>query len=266
MSQSLTHHDSPNSTTKAVLITGGAKRIGRVIASSLVDDGWAVAIHYRSSKAEADTMVLGIHQIGGRGVAVHADLSREEEVQTLIDRAAEGLGQPITALVNNASVFDYDSALSTTRESWDRHMETNLRAPFVLIQALVRALPEGQSGAVVNILDQRVWNLNEHFTSYTLSKVGLWALTQTMAMALAPRLRVNAVGPGPTLPSSRQTADSFAKQVAGLPLKRAVSPQSVAEAVRYLLAAGAVTGQMIAVDGGQHLGRPLYDGEDDPGE
>lgn len=256
----------PSQPSRAVLITGGAKRIGRAIALALAAEGWAVAIHYGQSQADAEALAEIIRETGGKAATVQADLSRESDVVTLLARATASLAQPITALINNASVFELDTALSTTRESWDRHLETNLRAPFVLIQALARSLAEDQAGAVVNILDQRVWNLTGHFTSYTVSKMGLWTLTQTLALALAPRLRINAVGPGPTLPSSRQSADAFAAQVATLPLKHASSPQGVAEAVRFLLAAEAVTGQMIAVDGGQHLGPAPSGLEDDPGE
>lgn len=251
---------------KAVLVTGAARRIGRHIAEALAADGWAVALHYGQSQAEAETIAARITAAGGHAVLVQADLSREAEVATLMPRAAAALGQPLTGLVNNASVFEFDSALTVSRASWDRHLETNLRAPFLLIQALVQGLPEGVNGAVVNIIDQRVWNLGGQFTSYTLSKAGLWTLTQTLAVALAPRIRVNAVGPGPTLPSTHQTAADFAEEVASLPLKNAVSPDEIADTVRFLLAASAVTGQMIAVDGGQHLGTGGHGYENNPGQ
>ncbi len=256
--------DSLTPPAKAVLVTGAAKRIGRVIAETLAADGWAVAVHCATSYPDALAVVSEIIERGGVAVAVTADLADEAQMAGVVAEAARALGQPITALVNNASVFAYDSALGATRASWDYHMDVNLRAPFVLTQELVRQLPSGIEGAVVNIIDQRVWNLGGHFTSYTLSKAGLWTLTQTLALALAPRVRVNAVGPGPTLPSVRQTEQSFAKQVASLPLQRAASPLGVADAVRFLLAAPSVTGQMIAVDGGQHLGQVQV--SDDPGE
>lgn len=235
------------------LVTGGARRIGRDIALGLAAAGWDVAVHYHSSDADALALCDEIRGNGGRAEAFAADLMNESETATLVDRAAKSLG-PVTCLVNNAAVFERDAADSVTRESWDRHMETNLRAPFVLMQGLAASLPEGRAGNIVNILDERVWNLTPHFVSYTLSKAGLWCLTQTMALALAPRIRVNAVGPGPTLPSPRQTAEQFHRQETIMPLGRGATPGEVAEAVRFILAAPAMTGQMIALDGGQHLG------------
>jgi NAD(P)-dependent dehydrogenase (short-subunit alcohol dehydrogenase family) len=156
--------------------------------------------------------------------------------------------------VNNASRFERDEIDSVTRESWDGHLEANLRAPFVLAQGFAAALPAGRCGLIVNLLDERVWNLTPHFVSYTVSKSALWTLTRTLALALAPRIRVNAIGPGPALPSARQSDAQFARQCASLPLRRGTSPEEICQAVRFLLAAGAMTGQMIALDGGQHLG------------
>ena len=190
---------------------------------------------------------------GRRAVALAADLSREAETQKLVAAATKALG-PLTCLVNNASLFERDEALTVTRASWDAHFETNLRAPFVLMQEFARQLPDTANGAIVNIVDERVWNLTPHFVSYTLSKAGLWTLTQVMAMALAPRIRVNAIGPGPTLPSPRQSAEQFAKQQASVPLQHGATPEEIAAAVRFILSSGAMTGQMIALDGGQHLG------------
>ncbi len=161
---------------------------------------------------------------------------------------------PVTCLVNNAARFERDEAASATRASWDAHLETNLRAPFVLIQDMVAALPADAAANVVNLLDQRVWRLTPHFTSYTVSKVGLWGLTQSLALALAPRVRVNAIGPGPALPSPRQSTAQFAAQVAQLPLRTGTTPEEIGGALRYILATPSLTGQMIALDGGQHLG------------
>ncbi|HLN24035.1 MAG TPA: SDR family oxidoreductase [Patescibacteria group bacterium] len=237
---------------KTVLITGAAHRIGRTTARVLARDGWAVAVHYNRSVEAAQALVDEIVAGGGRAVALPADLAQEDDVWTLVPRAIEALG-PLGALVNNASLFEHDSALTTTRASWDAHMETNLRAPFVLTQSFAAQLPEDSEGAVVNIIDQRVWNLTPHFTTYTLSKAGLWTLTQTLAMALAPRIRVNAIGPGPTLPSQRQSAEQFERQCAAMPLKRGTTPEEVAETVRYVIGAASMTGQLIALDGGQHL-------------
>ena len=237
----------------AALITGAGKRIGRAIALALADDGYDIAVHYGASKSEADEVVAAIATKGRRAVALAADLSQEAETQKLIAAATKALGL-LTCLVNNASLFERDEALSVTRESWDAHLETNLRAPFVLMQEFARALPAERQGAIVNILDERVWNLTPHFVSYTLSKAGLWTLTQVMAMALAPRIRVNGIGPGPTLPSPRQSAEQFARQQASVPLQHGATPDEIAAAVRFILASGAMTGQMIALDGGQHLG------------
>ncbi|MBX3518225.1 MAG: SDR family oxidoreductase [Rhodospirillales bacterium] len=238
---------------RGALITGAGRRIGRAIALDLARAGWAVAVHYHTSAAAAEAVVAEITEGGGRACALACDLMREADTETLIGRAEDALG-PITCLVNNASVFESDRPETASRASWDRAMEVNLRAPFVLIQALAAALPAGVQGNVVNILDQRVWRLTPLFTSYTVSKVGLWTLTQTLAMAIAPRLRINAVGPGPTLPSLRQTDAQFCRQWSKMPLKRAVAPEEIAGAVRFLLDAPSITGQMIAVDAGQHLG------------
>jgi NAD(P)-dependent dehydrogenase (short-subunit alcohol dehydrogenase family) len=239
-------------TPKAALVTGASRRIGRAIALRLAADGWAVAVHYRSARTDAEMLAGEIDAFGGRAVALAADLTRESEVAELVARAAADLG-PLGCLVNNASVFENDLALSVTRESWDRHLETNLRAPFVLMQEFARQLPETAAGAIINILDQRVWKLTPYFISYTLSKAGLWALTQSMALALAPRIRVNGIGPGPTLPSPRQSPEQFRRQSEMMPLQRATSPEEIADAVRFILSAPAMTGQMIALDGGQHL-------------
>jgi NAD(P)-dependent dehydrogenase (short-subunit alcohol dehydrogenase family) len=237
---------------RTALVTGAGKRLGRAIALALAEAGYAVAVHYGEGAADADALVTEITGGGGRAVALAADLANENEVAGLIGRAAEALG-PLDVLVNNASVFERDEALDATRESWDRHMEINLRAPFVLAQGLARQLPGGAAGNIVNILDQRVENLTPHFVSYTLSKSGLWTLTRTLALALAPDIRVNAVGPGPVLPSPRQSQAQFDAQARSTPLGRAVTPKEIADAVVFLLAAPSVTGQMIAVDGGQHL-------------
>ena len=171
----------------------------------------------------------------------------------------------VNALINNASTFEKDDLETATRDTWDLHMQVNLRAPFILTQAFANALPAGWEGAVVNIVDQRVWNLPPDFTTYTLSKAGLWALTQTSALALSPRIRVNAVAPGPALPSARQTERDFQRQYEATPLKRPANPRQIADAVRYLLDAPAVTGQMIAVDSGQHLCWVPPSGSDGPG-
>jgi len=239
--------------TGTMLITGAARRIGRESALGLAADGRPVAVHHRGADDDAETVVEEIRRAGGNAVAVTADLACEDEVAGLLAAAASALG-PVDCLINNASVFENDSVESATRASWDAHIETNLRAPFVLIQSFARLLPAGMTGNVINILDERVWNLTPHFMSYTLSKAALWTLTQTMALALAPAIRVNAIGPGPTLPSPRQSAAQFDRQSAMMPLGRGATPGEICDAARFILAAPALTGQMIALDGGQHLG------------
>jgi NAD(P)-dependent dehydrogenase (short-subunit alcohol dehydrogenase family) len=242
-----------SSKARAVLVTGAAKRIGREIAVALARDGWTVAVHYNGSRRDAEAVVREIAELGGRAVALKADLAREAQVEGLVERASRAVG-PLACLVNNASIFERDEADSATRASWDRHMEVNLRAPFVLMQRFARQLPRGRRGNVINLIDERVWSLTPHFVSYTVSKAGLWTLTRTMALALAPRIRVNGIGPGPTLPSPRQSQAQFRRQSAAMPLGRGATPAEIADAVRFILATPSMTGQMIALDGGQHLG------------
>jgi NAD(P)-dependent dehydrogenase (short-subunit alcohol dehydrogenase family) len=234
------------------LVTGAAVRIGRAIALGLAADGWTVAVHHHRSSGAARAVVASIVRQGGRARAFAADLGRETAVRALIPRIARALG-PVSLLVNNAAVFAYDDVTTADRRSWDRHLSVNLRAPFVLAQRLAAQLPPRAAGHIVNLLDQRVWRLTPYFMSYTVSKTALWTLTRTLAMALAPRIRVNAIGPGPTLPSARQSAGDFRRQVAATPLGRGATPAEIYDAVRFILAAPAMTGQMIALDGGQHL-------------
>jgi NAD(P)-dependent dehydrogenase (short-subunit alcohol dehydrogenase family) len=237
---------------KAVLVTGAAKRLGRAIALDLARHGWSVAIHYNSSEKEARATAADAATAGVKVALLKADLGRESETATLIERAAAELG-PLTGLVNSASLFENDDWYSVTRESWDKHMETNLRAPFVLAQAFARQVPRDSHGAIVNLIDQRVLKPTPQFLSYSLSKASLKWLTTTLAQALAPRVRVNAVAPGPTIINARQSAADFVRQRDATVLGRGAEPQDVCDAVRYLLEACAVTGQMLAVDGGQHL-------------
>jgi len=239
-------------TPKTALVTGAGKRIGRAIAEYLADTGWAVCIHYNTSGEAADEVAAGIKASGGQAETISADLGDEDAVTGLIGRVNAALG-PLGLLVNNASRFEKDDIRTAGRESWDAHMEANLRAPFVLTQGFAAQLGEGENGNIINIIDQRVWNLTPHFASYTLSKAGLWTLTQTAAMALAPAIRVNAIGPGPTLPSPRQSKADFERQWRSMPLARPVDPAEIARAVGFILDAPSMTGQMIALDGGQHL-------------
>lgn len=242
-----------SSIPRTALVTGAAHRIGRAIALDLAEQGFDLAIHYNQSGEAAEELAAIIRGMGRRAATLAADLGREEETESLIDRAAEALG-PVGVLVNNASRFEFDVWDKSTRESWDIHMETNLRAPFLLSQGMARALPDDAEGVIVNLLDQRVWNLTPYFVTYTLSKAGLWALTQTLALALAPRIRVNGIGPGPTLKSERQNEDHFRMQWDATPLQHGATPEEIAAGVRYILAARSMTGQMIALDGGEHLG------------
>lgn len=242
----------PVSIPKVALVTGGAQRLGQAIALSLAQCGFDVAIHCNNSIEKAKEAQSRVQQLGQRAVILRADLANEAQVNTLIADAVKLLG-PVGVLVNNASRFDRDEWFDATRASWDAHLEPNLRAPFVLIQEFAHALPAGAEGVVINMIDQRVWALTPHFVSYTISKAALWALTQTMALALAPRIRVNAIGPGPALPSSRQTEAQFARQSASVPLGHGTTPDEIASAVISILSLPAMTGQMIALDGGQHL-------------
>ena len=235
-----------------VLITGAAKRLGRAIALKLAGAGYDIAVHYRASKADAESLAAEVKALGRRAALIEGDLADETQVETFVSRASAALG-PVTALVNCASVFEDDRIATMTRGSWDKHIETNLRAPLVLSQTFAKQLPAGADGVIVNIIDQAVLNLSPHFLSYTVSKAGLWTLTQTLAQALAPRIRVNAVAPGPSLKAARQSQANFDAQVQATLLKRPSEPADIAGAVHYLLTARAVTGQMIAVDSGQHL-------------
>lgn len=237
---------------KAALVTGGGKRIGRALALKLAAEGYAVAVHHNRSSSEALAVVRQIRESGGKAVALKANLADEAQVNELLPEAQRALG-PLGVLVNNASTFEWDTVASTDRKSWDMAMEPNLRAPFVLSQAFARALPDSACGVIVNMLDQRVWNLTPYFMSYTVSKAALWTLTQTMALALAPRVRVNGIGPGPALPSPRQSDEEFHRMSRSMPLGHGTSPDEIASALSFILSARSMTGQMITLDGGQHL-------------
>lgn len=243
----------PESIPRRALVTGGARRLGRAMALALAEAGFDVAIHYAASAAAAEATVADIRALGRHAVALRADLAVEAEVTGLMPAVHAALGGPIGVLVNNASTFERDEWHDATRASWDQHLEPNLRAPFVLTQAMARSLPAEAEAVVVNMLDQRVWALTPHFVSYTVSKAALWALTQSLALALAPRIRVNGIGPGPALPSPRQTQAQFDRQAASVPLHRGTGAEEVARALLAILSLPAMTGQMIALDGGQHL-------------
>jgi NAD(P)-dependent dehydrogenase (short-subunit alcohol dehydrogenase family) len=245
------------------LITGGAKRLGRDMSLYLAKRGYDVAVHYNSSDDDARAVVDEIHAMGCRATHLHANILDETQVQTLVSRAATALDGPITVLVNNASIFEYDNIKSATRTTWDRHIESNLRAPFVLTQKFADQIPYPSlddnsepvaAGLIVNMLDQRVKKLTPEFSSYTIAKMGLWALTQTSARALAPKIRVNAIGPGPTLRGDREDPVRYQHQRDNTVLNRGSNPSDISAALGYFIDASAVTGQLLCVDGGQHLG------------
>jgi NAD(P)-dependent dehydrogenase (short-subunit alcohol dehydrogenase family) len=237
---------------KAALVTGGAQRIGRRIVERLAGEGYAVAIHCRRSTDEVETMAARIREAGGQAAVLRADLADAGAVERLVPEAVRVLG-PLSLLVNNASEFEPDEVGTLSQDRWDRHFAVNLRAPAFLARDFAHQLPADKQGCIVNIVDQRVWKLTPQFFSYTLTKAALFSATQTMAQALAPRIRVNAIGPGPTLSNVRQGDGDFAKQSEAVLLGRGGTPDEIADAVLYLAKAGSVTGQMIAVDGGQHL-------------
>ena len=238
------------------LVTGAARRIGRAIALALAGRGYHIAVHYRSSKDEAMALVAEIEAKGQRAAAVPADLANMTDVATLVPRAAAAVG-PLTCLINNASEFHQDTVDTLTPQTWTTHHDINFKTPVFLAQALFHGLPAGAKGNVINIIDQRVLQLTPEFFSYTLSKAGLWTATRTMAQAMAPRVRVNAIGPGPILRSIHQSDADFAAEQASTLLGRGASPQEIAAGVGFILDAPAMTGQMIALDGGQHLSRGL---------
>jgi NAD(P)-dependent dehydrogenase (short-subunit alcohol dehydrogenase family) len=234
---------------RAALITGAGRRIGRAIALVLAGAGYAVVLHANRSRAEAEKLAAEIAAGGGRAAVVLADLADHEAVRGLVPAAA-AFG-PLTLLVNNAGEFERDEIESLTRARFERTMAVNLAAPLFLAQAFAAQAPDGAS--IVNLVDQRVFKPTPQFFSYTLSKIALHSATVTLAQALAPRLRVNAVAPGPTLPSPRQTGEQFAAQAASMPLGKGPTPEDIAGAVLYLAQATSVTGVTLAVDGGQHL-------------
>lgn len=237
----------------AILITGAGTRIGAVLAEGLASDGWAVCIHYNRSQEKALEVQARIEKIGGQAIIVQGNLNVSSDRDTLIARATGLLGQPLTALINNASTFSPDTAETFTDATLDHHMDTNLRAPLRLAQHLTKQLPADIVGNVINVIDNRVLRPAPGYFTYGLSKASLFWATKTMAQALAPRIRVNGIGPGPTLQSKHQTDAEFEHELSQTLTGTGSPPETILGAARYLLSADAVTGQMIAVDGGQHL-------------
>lgn len=238
---------------RRALVTGAGARLGKAMAEALGEAGWSVAVHYRSSRDGADATAETIRAAGGNAELVQADLSKEEETATLERAAQEALGGPLTLLVNSASTFRDDSAIEHTRQNWDFHMGPNLRAPILLAQHFARALPQDEAGLIVNMVDMRVRKLNPLFFTYTLSKAALWTATQTLAQALAPNIRVNAIAPGPTLENVHQAPGEFEAEKSATLTQQGSNPGEIVKTLKYLIEADSITGQMIASDGGQHL-------------
>lgn len=237
---------------KTALVTGGARRIGRTIALALAQRGWDLVVHYRDSVAEAEETVVQIEALGRRAVAMRCDLSDETSVRSLLRRASAALG-PISCVVNNASLFEYDCVSDFSRSSLDAHMHTNLMAPVLLAQALFHATPAGSQAVAINLLDQKLFNLNPDFLSYTLSKAALHSATAMLAQALAPTVRVVGVAPGITLASGDQSDAAFRQAHRVTPLGRSSTPDDIADAVCFIAESSAITGTTLVVDGGQHL-------------
>ncbi|HVL76686.1 MAG TPA: SDR family oxidoreductase [Noviherbaspirillum sp.] len=242
----------PDTASKSVLVTGGARRIGRHIALAFAHRGWNVAIHYRNSAAQAQSLADEIAATGRRAVLLHADLEDEQQARDLATRAIAAFGR-LDCVVNNASLFEPDDAQRFSPALLERHMRANVTAPLLLAQALHAATPEGGQAVVVNLLDQKLYNLNPDYLSYTLSKAALHTATTTLAQALAPKLRVVGVAPGITMVSGDQTEEGFAKAHAMTPLGRSSTPEDVAAAVCFAAESPAITGTTLVVDGGQHL-------------
>lgn len=243
---------NPQESSLNVLVTGGARRIGRAIVEDMVSHGFGVAIHCNRSPAEGEELRQQIVEQGGRAALLQCDLRDPQAMSELVPAAERELG-PLSILVNCASIFEKDTATDFTWDNWDDHFAIHVKAPAMLSRVFAERLAPDREGLVVNIIDERVLRPNPRYFTYFLSKAALWAATRTMAQALAPRLRVNAIGPGPTLPSKRQTESDFAAQVEGLILRRGPALQEFGATIRYLWEARSVTGQMIALDGGQHL-------------
>lgn len=241
-----------NDRRQVALVTGAAKRIGRAIALDLADAGFAIGVHYNRSRREAEDLCAAIAAKGGTAVALECNLSDADAVRALVGRCAKALG-PVEVLINNASVFEPDGIGDFDDRRWNTHMALHVRAPVYLADSLAAHLPENRTGVIVNMIDQRVFNPNPTFMSYTLSKSALLTATRTLAQALAPRIRVCGIGPGPTLANTRQTPEDFAAQAGLLPLKAGPVLADICRAVRFIIDTPSLTGQMIAIDGGQHM-------------
>ncbi|MBC8020566.1 MAG: SDR family oxidoreductase [Methyloceanibacter sp.] len=237
---------------RTVLVTGAARRLGRIIALDFAGRGWRVGVHYRASAADAADLVAEIERKGGKAAAFAADLDRLDTLEPLIEACTAELSPPI-CLINNAARFEHDALATLDGRAWQAHLDVNLRAPIFLTRAFAGALPDGMAGNVINVIDQKVLRPDPEYFSYTIAKAALWTATQTMAQALAPRIRVNAIAPGPVLKNEGQSQAAFEREYRATPLRKAVGAEDVTGAIRFLLETPSVTGQMIALDGGQHL-------------
>ena len=248
----MSNRPNPPAENSVALVTGAADRIGAAIARRLAHDGWAVLVHYRSSASKADAVVADIRAEGGRASSIQADLADRRQRGGLIEAARAVFG-PLTLLVNNASMFERDSASDLDEAVWDAHFAVHAEAPAFLARDFAAQLPETQAGNIINIIDERVLDLSPAFFSYTLSKAVLWTMTRTLAQSLAPRIRVNAVAPGPTVPPPYISPADYARRISELPLRRSADPDGIADGVATVLSLTAMTGQMITLDGGAHL-------------
>jgi NAD(P)-dependent dehydrogenase (short-subunit alcohol dehydrogenase family) len=234
------------------LVTGAGLRLGRAISLDLAAHGWQIGVHCNSSASAAEELVREIERSGGVAVALRADLTEKNDLLSLMSRCVDAIGIP-TLLINNAARFEFDAIETLDWVEWQAELDVNLRAPVFLAQAFAKTLPENASGLIINMIDQRVWRLTPEFFSYTIAKSALWTATRILAQALAPRIRVNALGPGPVLPNRWQSETDFERECRATPLGHGVTQGEVCAAIRFLLDAPSVTGQMIALDGGQHL-------------
>lgn len=243
---------SPPRIDNVALVTGAGGRVGATIARRLAGAGYKVVVHYRSSADGAKAVKAEIERAGGQAALVKGDLARRKDRAALIDKAAAAFG-PLTLLVNNASTFEPDAVLDLDEALWDQHFAIHVEAPVFLARDFARQLPEGTQGNIVNIIDERVLHTAPSFFSYTLSKSALWSATRTLAQSLAPNIRVNAIGPGPTLRPPGESEAKFAATRARLPLQRGADPEEIAQGLLFILSAPSMTGQMLALDGGQHI-------------
>lgn len=254
----------PADPSRVALVTGAADRVGAAIARRLARDGWAVVIHYRSSVEKAEAVAAEIRAAdiragGGEAAIIGADLADRTQRASLIADAAKHFG-PLTLLINNASSFERDSVADLDESLWDAHFAVHAEAPAFLSRDFAAQLPEGASGNIVNIIDERVLDLSPAFFSYTLSKSVLWTMTRTLAQSLAPRIRVNAIGPGPTVPPPHVSPEAHLRRLTELPLGRAAGPDGIADGVAAILSLDTMTGQMIVLDGGEHIEWPARRG------